>query len=126
MILLLCLMAVTSLGLALLTTYFCLRFTKKIQQHWLYWFLNTSIFTVAVFSFILLTTYIVFDNVSGLFDKGSLNFALIFALFAFAFWIMKVCDQHTLKTKSRWFLNFGIFIGSLFILLFITFYFFGN
>ncbi len=67
MIFLLGLMAAVSLGFALLITYFCLKLTRNIRQYWLYWLLNTIVFTVSFYISVIITTYIVFGDVDGLF-----------------------------------------------------------
>lgn len=112
MILLLTIMFLLSLGSAILITHFFKKFTKKSRYDWLYWLLNVLIFVISFFGFILLTTYIVFGRVDGLFDRGSLNFSLTFVELATAFWIMKICGKFTSKNEYPRFWNFLIFIGA--------------
>lgn len=119
MIFLLGLMAAVSLGFALLITYFCLKLTRNIRQYWLYWLLNTIVFTVSFYISVIITTYIVFGDVDGLFEKDSLKISFMFTLAPLSFWIMKLFSQHLKKTKYTWFSNLCIFIAVLFILIYL-------
>ena len=112
MILLLTIMFIISLGMAIITTHICNKITKKSRHDWLYWLWNVLIFVVSFFGFILLTTYTVFGSVGGLFDRGSLNFSLLFVELATAFWIMKICGKFTSKSEYPGFWNFLIFLGA--------------
>lgn len=119
MIFLLGLMAAVSLGFALLITYFCLKLTRNIRQYWLYWLLNTIVFTVSFYISVIITTYIVFGDVDGLFEKDSLKISFMFTLAPLSFWIMKLFSQRLKKTKYTWFSNLCIFIAVLFILIYL-------
>lgn len=122
MILLLAIMFLISLGSAFLITHFGKKITRKSSKNSLYWLWNILIFISSFFGFVILLTYIVFGRVDGLFDKSSLNFALIFVLFPLSFWIMKMCEQFPQESKNLWFWNFCTFIGALTILLLIIFF----
>lgn len=119
MIFLLSLMAAVSLGFALLITYFCLKLTRNIRQYWLYWLLSTIVFTVSFYISVIITTYIVFGDVDGLFEKDSLKISFMFTLAPLSFWIMKLFSQRLKKTKYKWFSNLCIFIAVLFILIYL-------